>query len=186
VCADKARSAVEGQLRKVLAERVHSYHTQGLDGIADFDRGKSGKSSIAEDLRNSTIASKGFQKLMPNAFRALTAYPMRSGLGGESFYFWTRTNVLGRKVFMLNQRLAVNTDAGSIVVERQFYSTQFFAAGQTLTGYLPVQEGNLVFYVNHSFVDRWTGLAAKAKRHIGLKIINKTLTQMAEDYGLCE
>ena len=53
---------------------------------------------------------------------------------------------------------------------------------------VPVQEGTLVFYVNHTFVDRWTGpsFATGAKRAVGLRIIDNVLKEMANAYGLCE
>lgn len=185
--AGEELAAVEAELRRMLAERVRSYHLRGLAGIADFDRGKDGKSSVSQDLRDSTVASKGMQKLMPAAYRALLAYPMPAkGVNGRSFYFWTRARALGRTLFMLNQRFTADDDGGSIVVERQFYATQFIAAGQTLTAIMPVQEGTLFFYVNHSFVDRWKGLGTGPKRQIGRTMINKIVRQVADEYGLCE
>ncbi|MBW2390373.1 MAG: hypothetical protein JRG89_18370 [Deltaproteobacteria bacterium] len=185
--AGEEHTTVEAELRRMLAERVRSYHLRGLAGIADFDRGEDGKSSVSQDLRDSTVASVGIQKRMPTAYRALTAYPLIiEGVEGKSFYFWTRARGLGRTLFMLNQRLTADVDGGSIVVERQFYATEFFAAGQTLTGIIPVQEGTLFFYVNHSFVDRWKGFGTGAKRNIGRTMINKIMRQVADEYGLCE
>jgi hypothetical protein len=185
--AGEELAAVEAELRRMLAERVRSYHLRGLAGIADFDRGKDGISSVSQDLRDSTVASKGMQKRMPTAYRALMAYPMLiEGVKGRSFYFWTRARALGRTLFMLNQRLTADVDGGSIVVERQFYATEFFASGQTLAAIMPVQEGTLFFYVNHSFVDRWRGIGTGTKRQIGRTMINKIMRQVADEYGLCE
>ena len=42
---------------------------------------------MSQDLRDSTVASKGMQKLMPTAYRALMAYPMSiKGANGRLFY----------------------------------------------------------------------------------------------------
>ena len=95
---------------------------------------------------------------------------------------------LGRPVFLLNQRLIAQPDGVPVVIERQFYATQFLGAGQTVTALVPVEEGTLALYVNRSFVDRWTGpsFSVGTKRAVGLKIINGILPEMADEYGLCE
>ncbi len=74
------------------------------------------------------------------------------------------------------------------MIERQFYATQFPSADQTITALVPVAAGTLVLYVNHSFVDRWSGpgFAAGAKRQVGQGIVAKILPKMAETLGLCE
>jgi hypothetical protein len=55
----------------------------------------------------------------------------------------------------------------------------------SLTGIMPVKEGTLFFYLNHSFVDRWKRFGTGAKRHIGHTMINKIMLQVADEYGLC-
>jgi hypothetical protein len=74
------------------------------------------------------------------------------------------------------------------MIERQFYATQFLGAGQTITALVPVVGGTLVFYVNHSFVDRWSGpeFTVGAKRRVGQELIEGILPKMAETLGLCE
>ena len=184
----QALAAVDATLRRIFAARIRDYHAKGLDGIAPFDRGGGKTSSVAEDLRRSSLASESFRKVLPDTHRALLAYPLRKPPGGRIFYFWTRIRVLGRPVFLLNQRLAADLDGGSVVIERQFYATQFLGAGQTLTALVPVREGTLVAYVNHSFVDRWTGpgVGTPGKRKVGFKLIDKILKEMADEYGLCK
>jgi hypothetical protein len=181
-------ATVEAELARQLAKRVQDYRAKGLEGIAPFDRGGGEISSAGDDLRNSTIAAEGFRKVFPNTHRALLAFPLSNPRDGESYYFWTRIQVLGRPVFLLNQRLVGQPDGVPIVIERQFYATQFLGAGQTVTALVPVQEGTLAVYVNQTFVDRWTGpsFATGSKRAVGLKIINGILPEMADEYGLCE
>ena len=181
-------AAVEAELARQFAKRVRDYRAEGLEGIAPFDRGDGKISSAGDDLRNSTIAAEGFRKAFPNTHSALLAFPLGGQRDAESYYFWTRIRVLGRPVFLLNQRLVAQPDGVPVVIERQFYATQFLGAGQTVTALVPVEEGTLAIYVNHSFVDRWTGpsFGTGAKRAIGLKIINGSLPEMAGKYGLCE
>ena len=181
-------AAVEAELARQFAKRVRDYRAKGLDGIAPFDRGDGETSSAGDDLRNSTIAAKGFQKVFPNTHRALLAFPLSGQPDVEPYYFWTRIRVLGRPVFLLNQRLVGQPDGVPVVIERQFYATQFLGAGQTFSALVPVEEGTLALYVNQSFVDRWTGpsFGTGAKRAVGLKIINGLLPEMADEYGLCE
>jgi hypothetical protein len=180
--------AVEAELARQFAKRVRDYQARGLEGIAPFDRGDGETSSSGDDLRNSTISSEGFLKVLPNTHRALLAFPLGDQSDGESYYFWTRIRVLGRPVFLLNQRLIAQPDGVPVVIERQFYATQFLGAGQTVTALVPVEEGTLALYVNRSFVDRWTGpsFSVGTKRAVGLKIINGILPEMADEHGLCE
>jgi hypothetical protein len=181
-------AAVEAELARQFAKRVRDYRDKGLEGIAPFDRGDGEASSAGDDLRNITVAAEGFRKVLPNTHRALLAYPLSNLPDGESYYFWTRIRVLGRPVFLLSQRLVGQPDGVPVVIERQFYATQFLGAGQTVTALVPVQEGTLAFYVNNTSVDRWTGpsFGAGAKRAVGLKIINGIHPEMADEYGLCE
>jgi hypothetical protein len=184
----QAVAAVEAELARQFAKRVRDYRAKGLEGIAPFDRGDGEVSSVGDDLRNSTITAEGFRKAFPNTHRALLAFPLGGVRNGESYYFWTRIRVLGRPVFLLNQRLVAQPDGVPVVIERQFYATQFLGAGQTVTALVPVEEGTLAFYVNQTFVDRWTGpgFSTGTKRSVGLKIINGSLPEMADEYGLCE
>jgi hypothetical protein len=181
-------AAVETQLGRMLAQRVRAYRADGLAGIAPVDRGDGELSSTAEDLKNTTRVSTVFQRLLANTHRLLGEFPLNEPPDGQAFYFWTRIRVMNRPVFLLNQRLTGAPDGVPVVIERQFYATQFLGAGQTLTTLIPVQEGTLAFYVNHTFVDRWTGpgFSAAAKRKVGLKLIDDILKEMAEAYGLCE
>jgi hypothetical protein len=181
-------ASVEAELARQFAKRVRDYRAKGLEGIAPFDRGGGETSSAGDDLRNSTIAAEGFRKAFPNTHRALLAFPLSVPRDGESYYFWTRIRVLGRPVFLLNQRLVAQPDGVPIVIERQFYATQFLGAGQTVTALVPVEEGTLALYVNNTAVDRWTGpgFGVGAKRAVGLKIINGILPEMADEHGLCE
>lgn len=186
--AGEAIAAVEGALRSIFAERVRSYQERGLAGIAPFDRGRGQTSSVASDLEASTLISRSFERILPETHRALRRIPGGAPPDGQAFYFWTRIKVLGRPVFLLNQRLVGSYDGASVMIERQFYATQFLGAGQTITALVPVVEGTLVFYVNHSFVDRWSGpeFTVGAKRRVGQKLIEGILAKMAETLGLCE
>jgi hypothetical protein len=180
--------AVEGALRRIFAERVRAYVEKGLPGIAAFDRGEGQVSSVASDLDASTRVSATFERILPETHRALTRFPGETPPGGRVFYFWTRIDILGRPVFLLNQRLVGSPDGIPVVIERQFYASQFLGAGQTVIALVPVEEGTLVVYVNHSFVDRWSGPAftVGAKRHVGQQLIEGILPETAETLGLCE
>ncbi len=181
-------AAVEGALRGIFAGRVRSYHERGLVGIAPFDRGDGETSSAAIDLEASTLASSTFERILPETHQALLSIPGGAPPDGEVFYFWTRINILGRPVFLLNQRLVGSPDGVPVMIERQFYATQFLGAGQTITALVPVDAGTLAFYINHSFVDRWSGpgFTAGAKRRVGQEVVEKILPEVAQTLGLCE
>ena len=118
--------------------------------------------------------------------QALLQFPMRKPPDAREWYYWARIEVLGRPVFLLGQRLAAQEAGRSVVVDRQFYATQFVGAGQVFVGLLPVAEGTLAFFVDHTFVDRWTGFGVGAKRAIGLDVLDGVLEEVTERTGLCE
>ncbi len=181
-------AAVEGELRKQFAERIRRFHEQGLAGIAPFDRGDDGSTSAASDLEATTKAIVPFQARFPQAHEALLRFPQVDVPETETFYYWARVNVLGRPVFLLSQRAVGHPDGVEMMVDRQFYATQFVGAAQTITALVPVNEGTLVLLLNHSFVDRWTGpsFTVGGKRAVGQGIIDAILPRMADTLGLCE
>ncbi len=179
-------AAVDAQLRRIFAERVRAYRSEGTSGIAPFARGNGESSSPGDELRQTTEGLDGFRKAFPAFHRALLSYP-RGEIEDQEFWFWTRIRVLGRPVFMLHQRLAAEQGDVEVVVERQIYATQFLDVGQTVAALLPVQEGTLLFDIYRTWVDRWTGpgFTVGAKRKVGNELISSTLSFLARDLGLC-
>ncbi|MCH7869552.1 MAG: hypothetical protein IH881_17800 [Myxococcales bacterium] len=179
---------VEAKLREVFAQRIRSYRARGLDGVAPFARGnrEAKGESPASDLRRATDAAGAFRKFMPKYYQALLNYPKGDVPNGREFLFWSRTQILGRPVLMLHQRLSAVSEHSEIVVERQFYASHFLNIGQVVIGLLPVQEGTLAFYVNRSWVNRWHGFGIGTKRAIGAKIARRVTEDLAKDANLCE
>ena len=184
---DAGLAEVETLLRAIFAERIRAYAAKGLAGIAPFDRGDGESSSVADDLRRSTAQMDGLNRVLPELYATLKAEPRVIPEGAEEFYFWSRIKVLGRPVFMLHHRFWSEIKGSSVVVERQYYATQFLGAGQTITALIPVAEGTLFLYVDHTFVDRWTGagFTKGAKKRLGREIVEGVLEQMSEQLELC-
>ncbi len=182
-------ATVEAQLRRVFAERVRAYRAEGTAGIAGFAREDGESSAPGDELQKTTEGLDGFRKAFPEFHKATLDYP-RGSLKErrQVFWFWTRIRVLGRPVFMLQQRLAAEKGPVEMVVERQFYASHFLDVGQTVTAILPVQEGTLLFHVHRTWVDRWTGpgMVVGAKRKVGNELIESQLTSMTNKLRLCE
>ena len=67
-----------------------------------------------------------------------------------------------------------------LVVQRQFYASSGYNVEQAVTGFLPVQEGTLVVYTNHTSTDQVAGFGSGAKQSIGRKFMAAQLEKSFE------
>ncbi len=181
-------AAVDAELRRRLAARVRDFHAHGLAGIAAFDRGEGEVSAIDEDLRHSTVVSESLRRVLPAIHRALLADRLEVPGGRPVEYFWSNVSVQDRPVLLLTQRADARVGDSSAVIERRFYASWFMGAGQAIALRISVEEGTLFAYVDHSFVDRWSGpgFTTAGKRKIGLKLAGETLKKAVRRATICE
>ena len=62
-----------------------------------------------------------------------------------------------------------------MVVQRQFYASNGYNVEQAVAGFLPVRDGTLVVYTNHTSTDQVAGFGGSAKRSIGRKFMAEQL-----------
>ena len=67
-----------------------------------------------------------------------------------------------------------------MVIERQFYAGRSYNAAQAIVGLLPIQQGTLVVYGNHTFTDQVTGFGGSAKQSIGRHVMGSKLKDLFE------
>ena len=63
-------------------------------------------------------------------------------------------------------------------MQRQFYVSTGYNAEQAIVGFLPVPDGTLVVYTNHTSTDQVAGFASGAKRSIGRKFMASQLESL--------
>src|SRR4029077_5001574 len=62
-------------------------------------------------------------------------------------------------------------DGTVLIVQRHYYVSTGYNAEQAIVGFLPVAQGTLVIYTNHTSTDQVAGFGGSAKRAIGRKFM---------------
>ena len=169
--------AVQQQLQQMLLARFQAYQTSGLAGIAAYDRGGS-TSDAGADLRKASEAAAGLKKYLPAFQQVLVGYPQATMPGMQQRFRWLKYNIDGTITYVLTHTLVAAEGAARVVAQRQYYVSTTYNAEQAVVGFLPVQEGTVVAYINHTFTDQVAGFGGSAKRSIGRKMMASKLKQM--------
>jgi len=174
-----APPAVEQQLQKMLLARYQAYKTTGLAGIAPYDRGGS-STDVGAELRNASQAATVLAKYLPAFVQVLIGYPGATLAGMSDTFRWVSYDIDGTPTFVLTQELAATDGAARVVAQRQFYVSTGYNAEQAVAGFLPVKEGTVVAYTNHTFTDQVAGFGGGLKRDIGRRMMASKLKEMFE------
>ena len=180
---DKSKAAVEAELRKQLLARYQAYRSQGLAGIAPYDRGGGKSSSPAEVLTLATKASPVLAHEAPDVVTALLDYPKSQPAKAVEKFFWVNFKVDNRPTIALTHRLiAPQADGTYVLTDRHYYVSRSHNAVQAVGGVFPVQEGALVLYGNRTFTDQLGGFGAGAKQAIGRKLMGGQIAALYERF----
>ena len=90
------------------------------------------------------------QLVQPAVFRRTTAAPPGSPADGDAY----------------------------IALQRQYYVSEGFNCEQAIAAFLPVQDGTVVVYANHTSTDQVAGFGGGAKRSIGSKMMSSQLEEI--------
>ncbi len=171
------QQAILQQLQQMLLARYQAYKTSGLAGITPYARG-GGSTDVAADLRKASQAAKGLQKYLPGFQQVLLGFPQATVPGMQQNFLWLNYNIDGATTFVLTHTLAATDGAARAVVQRQYYVSTGYNAEQAVAGFLPVQEGTVVAYTNHTFTDQVAGFGGSLKRSIGRRMMATKLKAM--------
>ena len=175
-----ARQAVQQQLQQMLLARFQAYHSSGLAGIAPYDRGGGSPSDPAGSLRKASQAAKGLQKYLPTFQAALLGYPQGALPGMQQIFYWMSYQIDGKPTYVLTHMLSASDGPARAVVQRQYYVSTGYNCEQAVAGFLPVKEGTVVVYANHTFTDQVAGFGGSMKRNIGRRMMATKLKQLFE------
>lgn len=171
-------AAVEDQLRKLLLARFQSYHSKGLTGISGYARGKDKQTDTGGDLRRAVEAALSLKKNAPHFFDLLLNYPESRPAGLEEEFSWTHYRAHGTPVFLLSHRVWMPDGDAWLLANRQFYVTASYNSVQIIAGFLPVESGTLVIYVNRTSTDQVTGFGGSTKRAMGTKVMTSQIEDL--------
>lgn len=176
---DASTEAVAMQLRRQLLERYQAYRAGGLSGIAPYARGGD-QTDPGAILKQATESAKGLEGWNPSFYRAILDYPDSRPKGLRETFRWTSYEAHGEPVVLLTHGLMLAGDGAHFAMQRQFYVSATYNVEQALVGFLPVEEGTVVVYVNRTSTDQVSGFGGSAKRSIGAKVMASQLQELFE------
>jgi hypothetical protein len=172
------QQATQEQLRQMLFARFQAYQTSGLAGIVPYDRGGGKATDVGLELRKASAAAVGLKKYLPTFQQVLVGYPEATSPGMQQTFHWLKYNIDGVETYVLTHTLVAADGAARAVAQRQFYVSTGYNAEQAVAGFLPVQEGTVVAYTNHTFTDQVAGMGGSVKRNIGRRMMANKLKQI--------
>lgn len=171
------KPAQQQQLQKMLLARFQAYQGKGLAGIAPYDRGGD-SSDPAADLRRAADAAKGLKKYLPSLQQMLIGYPQATVAGAEQTFHWIQYDIDGKPTYVLTHGIAATDGNARVLTQRQYYVSTGYNAGQAVAAFLPVAEGTVVVYTNHTFTDQVAGFGGSMKRKIGRGMMESQLQKI--------
>lgn len=159
--------AVSQRYREILLQRYQAYRQNGLVGIAPYAR-DGGQADPATELR--TAAEKGapiLKTYSPEIYQAWLNYPQSVPADVAERFSWQNRTVEDRPTITLTHRLIQTSEAGALVLVRQFYVGHSYNASQLVAGCLPYRDGAIVFYGMRSSTDQVAGVGSGLKHSIG-------------------
>jgi len=172
-------SRVEAALKQILLDRYRAYRQQGLAGVAGYARG--GKTTdAAGDLRRASEAARGIEHFDAGFYRYLQSLPKDPPADLREVFRWSHYRAHGEPVLILTHGFTTQVGTAIAAVQRQYYVSRGYNVEQAAAGFVPVQEGTLVVYSNHTSTDQVAGFGSSAKRSLGEKVMGAQLKELYE------
>jgi len=157
---------VEELIREGLLARYKSYHTEGLAGIAAYERGHGKQRRAGDELLLSTKQLSGVAKHLPVFHNFLINYP--KGLPAEEVknfeekFYWLNIDIFGRPTYVLVHRMLYHVGEAVMAVERQYYASHDYNTMLQGVAALPTKEGTFLFYIGRVSTDQVAGFTSSA------------------------
>lgn len=167
--------------RKILLQRWQAYRKNGLKGVATYDRGNGTEANPGGELRSATQDSKILARYFPELYKFWLNYPAALPAGAQETFFWRNRKVESRPTAILVHRVMLSTDAGELILARQFYAGHSYNSNQLTIACLPYRDGSLVFYANRTFTDQVAGFGSSLKHSIGGEQARGEMTKLLKN-----
>ncbi|MBK8174321.1 MAG: hypothetical protein IPK66_03280 [Rhodospirillales bacterium] len=149
----------------ILINRFRAYRDHGLAGLANYDRGDT-VSSPAAQLREIDHSSSVPARLA-SIVRDLDRFPDASGVHADNYFYWKKTKVEGRSLFILSHVLVEEQPDAVLFAMREYYVGHTYNTLQQAGIVLPNGESSDLFIFNSTLTDRITGVFSSIARAIG-------------------
>lgn len=160
--------------QEFLLQRLQAYRKSGLGGIAAYSRAD-GVADPAAELRTDAVNSKAWARYFPELQQAWLNYPASLPTNTNEQFVWLNRRVEDRPTAILNHRIITTSDAGGLIVSRQFYVGHSYNSSQVVAGGVPYKDGTLVFYSTRSSTDQVAGMGSSLKHSIGREQMKKEM-----------
>jgi hypothetical protein len=172
-------AGVTQHYREILLQRWQSYHKGGLSGIAPYAR-HGQEASPAKELRTATVSSKLLARYYPELYQAWLNYPAALPSGAEEQFYWLNRKVEDRPTAILGHRVLQTSDAGSVILARQFFVGHSYNSSQLIVGCLPYRNGSVIFYAHRTSTDQVAGIGSSLKHNIGREQMKEQMVRNLE------
>jgi hypothetical protein len=162
---------------ELLLARYRAYRARGLVGIAPYARDGSQTDPVSELAAMNRVV--GASQLLPASFYSLLSdYPKETPADLVQAFYWDQFTAHGQDTLALVHAFEGTFGGTLVAVQRQYYVSTGYNAEQEIAGLLPVPEGTLVIYTNHTSTDQLTGFGAGAKRRLGRSLMASELQKL--------
>jgi len=169
---------VTAEMRKLLLARYSAYRSKGLGGIAPYARSGSKTTDAGGDLRRASEAARALKIYEPSFYDALLEAHDADAAGVEHAYRWARYDARNQPTLMLIHAFSMHDGNAEVAVQRQYYVSRGYNVEQAIVGIVPVKQGSIVVYTNHTSTDQVAGLGGSAKRSIGERLMVTQLERL--------
>jgi len=178
--AGPGKAAVEDAMRRVLMERYRAYRAGGLAGVAPYARGGGQMRDVAAELQRAADDHPRVAQIDADLARFLRAYPKASLPGYSEAFHWSHYEAHGEPTLILTHTFGASLGGARMLVRRQFYVSRGYDVEQAIAAFVPVAEGTLVVYWNHTFTDQVAGFGSGMKRTVGERVMGRQLEDLFE------
>jgi hypothetical protein len=171
--------AIEDAVHALLLARYRAYRSKGLAGIAAYARAGS-VTSASDDLAAVNRGARATQVLSTKFYDLLDHYPDDLPSDFAENLYWVQFRAHGEDTVALEHVFQATFDETAVLVQRQYYVSTGYNAEQAIVAFLPVDDGTLVIYTNHTSTDQVAGVGGSAKRRIGRTFMAGQLQKVFE------
>jgi hypothetical protein len=158
--------AIENAVHALLLARHRAYRSKGLAGIAAYARAGS-VTSPSHDLAAVNRGVRATRVLSTKLYDLLDRYPDDLPSDFAENLYWVQFRAHGEDTIALEHVFQATFDETAVLVQRQYYVSTGYNAEQAIVAFLPVEDGTLVIYTNHTSTDQVAGVGGSARRTIG-------------------
>lgn len=171
---------VDTAMKKVLLDRYREYRAKGLAGISPYDRGDGETRKPGVSLRLDSESAHVLTGFDPAFARFLVDYPNAKVPELTEKFYWLRYEAHGSPVLVLTHAFSAPLGEWTLFCQRQFYVSRGYNTEQAIALFIPVREGTLAAYTNHTGTDQVMGFGGSARRAIGERMMMQELSGLFE------